>query len=526
MSVGLAENASRLDSKRFFRRTVTGLAKLACFVYKSWLAPPGAPVLRTRETEIVLMPLSEARMTFGEHLEELRTRLIRSILCLIVTFIACFSMGETLVDFALGPHYKAITKTDRVRTVARMTKTAKNLTALSTDADAWRGFPELRGAGGDDDKLGWAHLFGRDILSKTLVAELAKPFIDRATSLRAEADAEPNVEKKEWLRKLAETLVTTGSSLAETLKKKFTPGGSIGSQISVLELMARIDGKIADADAEFGANDAEKVLGLGRDFAEVTTPLASFRNFLIAQRAAALADPPTDEALRVGVVTDPLEPYVRESLGRIDEDLGTLFNPKSKSLIATEYLETFMAHMKVALIFGLAFAFPFLLFEAWRFVGAGLYEHEQKYVLFFMPFSIGLFLVGVSFGYFAMIPLGLQFLASWGVDEVDMSIKVGSYIGLFFTLTLLLGLVFQLPLVMVFLTKINVATVAWFRSVRRYAIFALVVGSAIITPPDVITLLLTSGPLVVLYEIGILVSALLSRGDNDATDEPEVDAKE
>ncbi len=128
-----------------------------------------------------------------------------------------------------------------------------------------------------------------------------------------------------------------------------------------------------------------------------------------------------------------------------------------------------------------------------------------------MPFSLLLFATGVMFGYFAMIPIGLRFLASWGSADVNLSITLENYVGIFLTMTLILGLVFQIPLVMIFLTKIDVVTVSGFRRLRKPAIFVLFCGAAVITPPDPITLLLMAGPLVGLYEVGIIVSAIINR---------------
>ena len=115
-----------------------------------------------------------------------------------------------------------------------------------------------------------------------------------------------------------------------------------------------------------------------------------------------------------------------------------------------------------------------------------------------------------------MIPVGLKFLAGWGVQDVNLSFSLGNYIGLFFTLTLLMGLVFQVPLVMVFLSKIDVVRVDGFRRARKVAIFLGFCGAAVITPPDPFTLLMMAGPLVLLYELGIIVSQFLTSRAREA----------
>ena len=148
--------------------------------------------------------------------------------------------------------------------------------------------------------------------------------------------------------------------------------------------------------------------------------------------------------------------------------------------------------------------------EGWKFVGAGLYKNEQRHVKMFLPFSLGLFAVGAFFGYTILIPVALTFLAQWGGADIQMAFTLGDYIGLFFTLTLVLGLVFQTPLVMVFLNRIGMGSVQGFGRARRMAILVGFVVSAFLTPPDPFSLLLMAGPLVLLYEVGILVCRLLN----------------
>jgi sec-independent protein translocase protein TatC len=165
----------------------------------------------------------------------------------------------------------------------------------------------------------------------------------------------------------------------------------------------------------------------------------------------------------------------------------------------------------VAVIFGIFLALPLVLYELWKFVGAGLYPHEQKYVVTLLPFSLGLFVGGALFGYFGLIPVGLEFLAGWGIEDVDLNITLGSYVGLFFTLTLILGLVFQTPLVMIFLAKIGIVDVQGFRKARRVAIFVGVCLAVVLTPPDPFSWSLMAAPMILLYEVGIVACRFLER---------------
>src|SRR5690606_20241615 len=119
-----------------------------------------------------------------------------------------------------------------------------------------------------------------------------------------------------------------------------------------------------------------------------------------------------------------------------------------------------------------------------------------------------------------LIPVGLEFLASWGDTDIEMNFALGSYGGLFLTLTLILGVIFQTPLLMVFLNKIGLVSVHIYRRARRGAIFAGVCLAVVLTPPDPFSWSLMAVPMILLYELGILVCQLLSRSEKNAESPP------
>lgn len=170
------------------------------------------------------------------------------------------------------------------------------------------------------------------------------------------------------------------------------------------------------------------------------------------------------------------------------------------------YQEGFYAFMRACFVASLFFSMPWCLHEAWAFVSAGLYPHEQRYVKLYAPVSFSAFLLGCLFGYFFLVPLGLRFLASISLGVAVPRIAMGDYVSLFFILTLLLGLVFQLPLIMKFATKIGVISADKFVEYRRHAILATFIMAGVLTPPDVFTQLMVAVPSVMLYEVGILLS--------------------
>ncbi|MCK5581692.1 MAG: twin-arginine translocase subunit TatC [Candidatus Omnitrophica bacterium] len=191
----------------------------------------------------------------------------------------------------------------------------------------------------------------------------------------------------------------------------------------------------------------------------------------------------------------------------IDEVFAFVIRPVGK-LVFTAPGEALVARIMLTLFGGIFLAFPFILYQAWRFVAAGLKEHEAKYVRIFAPCSFFLFVIGGLFAYFIAIPISIRFLLSFSNNLVVPMITVKNYISFVGTMLLAFGIVFELPLVLMFLTKIGIATPAFLAQRRRYAIIIILAVSALITPPDFITQLIVAVPLIILYEAGIVASRL------------------
>lgn len=169
--------------------------------------------------------------------------------------------------------------------------------------------------------------------------------------------------------------------------------------------------------------------------------------------------------------------------------------------------EAFLFSMKVALSFAVLVGAPYLLFELWRFIGVGLHGHERKAVFKALPVAILLFGSGLAFGYWLVLPLALPILLTWIPAELARSqVTLQEYLSLLLTLTLLLGVVFELPILMWLTVRSGLIDVATLASSRRIAILCMLIFAAIMTPPDPITQLLVAGPMVVLYELGLVLS--------------------
>lgn len=170
----------------------------------------------------------------------------------------------------------------------------------------------------------------------------------------------------------------------------------------------------------------------------------------------------------------------------------------------------FSMHMWTSITVGFIFAFPFILWEIWKFISPALYEKERKYAVSFIIVSSFLFFVGVLFGYYLIAPLSVQFFASYIVSpEISNSIDINSYISLMKTSAIASGLLFELPIIIFFLTKIGLVTPEFLKKYRKYTLVIVLIVAAVITPPDVLSQIIVSIPIMILYEASILISVLV-----------------
>ncbi|MBK7385079.1 MAG: twin-arginine translocase subunit TatC [Flavobacteriales bacterium] len=172
----------------------------------------------------------------------------------------------------------------------------------------------------------------------------------------------------------------------------------------------------------------------------------------------------------------------------------------------------FMTHMTVAFVAGFIIAFPYILWEIWRFIGPGLREKERKALRWFVFFGSFLFTLGVLFGYYMLAPLSVQFFGNYQVSpSVANNFALESFIGIITQVTLWTGLVFEMPLIVLVLSRLGIIGPAVLRQYRRHAYVGILLIAAILTPPDVISQLIVSGPLILLYESSIGISARVQR---------------
>lgn len=191
------------------------------------------------------------------------------------------------------------------------------------------------------------------------------------------------------------------------------------------------------------------------------------------------------------------------------------FSPPDFQKIATGFGEPFIISIKVSFVMGLIIAFPYVLWEFWTFIKPGLYPKEQRAARGMVGICSALFLMGVLFGYYIISPFAVNFLAGYQIPGVQNTPTISSLINYMIMFTLPAGLIFELPIIVFFLSKIGLVTPEGMKAYRRHSIIGILMLAAILTPPDVVTQFLIGIPLYFLYEISILVSARVQRDNED-----------
>ncbi|GAB1453378.1 twin-arginine translocase subunit TatC [Draconibacterium sp.] len=185
-------------------------------------------------------------------------------------------------------------------------------------------------------------------------------------------------------------------------------------------------------------------------------------------------------------------------------------NSKPLKLVSLKMADQFMLHFMVAIVLGLILAAPFIFFEIWRFIKPALYDKEKKHASGAVFFTSLLFMTGILFGYFIIVPLSIDFLTTYSVSpEVENQINMRSYIGTVTSITFASGFIFLLPIFSFFLSKVGILTPQFMKNYRRHAYVVMFLVSAIITPPDIFSQIMVAIPLLFLYEISITISKIV-----------------
>jgi len=174
----------------------------------------------------------------------------------------------------------------------------------------------------------------------------------------------------------------------------------------------------------------------------------------------------------------------------------------------------FSAHVWTSITAGFIIAFPYIIYEFWKFISPAMYANERNTARGFIFISSVLFFMGVLFGYYLVTPLSINFLGKYQVSEVVLNeFDIGSYISLVRSSVVACGIIFELPIIIYFLTKIGLVTPQFLRKYRKFALVIVLILSAIITPPDILSQIIVAIPVLVLYEVSIFISRIVTRNE-------------
>ena len=187
--------------------------------------------------------------------------------------------------------------------------------------------------------------------------------------------------------------------------------------------------------------------------------------------------------------------------------IGVCINKEEIKLQNLRMSGQFMTHIRISIYSGLILGFPYIIYEIWRFVRPAMYDKERKITKYAIFFISLLFFLGVMFGYYVICPLSINFLINYHVAEtVANQIKLRSYISTVSSIIFSSGLLFQLPVIVLVLSRLGLVTPQILKKYRRHALVIILIASAIITPPDIFSQVLVSIPVLILYEVGIVIS--------------------
>ncbi|MCP4463240.1 MAG: twin-arginine translocase subunit TatC [Planctomycetaceae bacterium] len=448
----------------------------------------------------------DTRMSFGDHIEELRKTLVRCLIFIGIGCIVGFMTAENVVNFLQQPLRRAIKQYNDKAALNRYTALegfyppeisnriqdglAPNtvwvdpgqlVTAIRSispgsfeeiDLTPYRFRPSaikpgtatetvtnaiLEGAdAGSDERVKAIH----DLLPPDALKQLAKPEDESAAHSRL-------------IKILNELLEDPALHDEAAFKKQFSQPSWSFSQL----LNPARENQIAlmKVQADLHPNDVELSRRLNR--------------LLIASVFPKEITPPSIDLARVEIWQDITE--------------GTQ---------ALSPHEVFMVWIKAAIIVGLTIAAPFVFYQIWMFVAAGLYPHEQKYVFYYLPLSILLFVFGVCLAFFFVFDPVLKFLFSFNASMgISPQLRIGEWLSFVMFLPLGFGIAFQLPIVMLFTNRVGLASIEFFKGNWRLAVMIISVLSMLLTPADPISMLMLGAPLTCLYFFGIALCKWMPR---------------
>jgi len=383
----------------------------------------------------------DSTMSFGEHLEALRTHLIRAIVGLVIAAVICLYQGESIVNFIRRPIDRALQRHSEIE--------------VHDDTQQMR--------------QGWDK-FREDMGINT--------FVELFTGTKSEQ------------RQAAKQPATTAAETDVTAKDELHPD-SITVRVGMDEL----------ASALHAANPA---------LYPAPPPNAKESKTPPATAVDAKSSPQPDSGGSATATHAPRMVNLTLHAPEFAQFQATV--QLTRQAVTLNVQEAFMTYLKVSLVAAVVFSSPWIFYQLWQFVAAGLYPHERKYVYVYGVMSLGLFIAGAAFCYYAVFPFVLNFLLGFNSSlKITPQIRLSEWISFAVMLPLMFGISFQLPLVMLFLERIHIFQATVYREQRRMAILVIAILSSILTPADPMSMLLMMFPLIFLYELGIRLCEWMPR---------------
>lgn len=175
--------------------------------------------------------------------------------------------------------------------------------------------------------------------------------------------------------------------------------------------------------------------------------------------------------------------------------------------------ELLMSYIKIAVISGFVVSAPFLLLQSWLFISPGLKKNERRTIAASLFIGGFFFVAGVAFSYLVILPIMLQFFMGFQIEQIEEMISFSNYLSFVVNTLLSFGIIFELPILMVIMTKFHILNVSFIKKNRKYTILIIFIIAAVLTPPEVITQILLAGPMLLLFEIGVIFSSIVERNE-------------
>ena len=461
---------------------------------------------------------AESTMTFGEHLEELRGALFKSVVGLGVAFlIGCF-IANYVVEFIQTPVLSALEEYELSHATRILKEKHKGTLPPEIQRMLDAGYVPQETM--MIEPFGFLEQLQQDYPDQFQLDFTPHKFIPDdiypPTSGRVLGDRDPAKE-------LAARLIDDGAASTDSPGKDMWNRLSDSQQayitkLSESEASSNEDRRTIAAILNTFVDDKE--LHLQSSFDAIETFSDSVTKDGVAElreRRGRLGDAfSTGDARRLNrlLVAAYLEEFVRPPRVNVVE-LPTWRPVQKKGLQALRAEEAFMIWIKAALVAGLIISSPWIFYQIWVFVAAGLYPHERNYVYLYLPISLVLFLAGAALAFFFVFKPVLSFL--FGFNEwmnIEPDLRIGEWLGFVLFLPIGFGISFQLPLVMLFLNRIGIFTVEMYFDKWRIAVLVIFVLAMFLTPADPVSMLLMAGPLTLLYFGGIAMCRWMPKGRN------------